>query len=127
MSLFPQKNFTVTDRISHDNFIQNAKTRQYIWNRSPIDDNVIPCSLAANGREFIFPLDLEISATPTIKPTTNSGLYNYLCGVSNDALFAQEVLKIIIEECRTRHRELHNSNLTPTQDFKVGDIVKSHV
>ena len=70
---------------------------------------------------------MEISATPTINPTTNSGLYNYLCGVSNDALFAQEVLKIITKERHTRHRERHNSNITPTQEFKVGDIVKYHV
>ena len=70
---------------------------------------------------------MEISATTTINPTTNSGLYNYLRGVSNDALFTQEVLEIIIEERRTCHCERHNSNLTPTQDFKIGDIAKDHV
>ena len=37
---------TVTDRGSHDNFIQNAKTRQYAWNSAPIDDTDIPCSLS---------------------------------------------------------------------------------
>ena len=39
---------------------------------------------------------MKISETPTINPTTNSGLCNYLRGVSNDVLFAQEILKIII-------------------------------
>ena len=70
---------------------------------------------------------MEISAIPTINPTTNIGLYNYLHGISNDALFAQEVLKILMEELCTHPRERHNSNLTPNQDFKVGGIFKSHV
>ena len=70
---------------------------------------------------------MEISATPTINPTTNSGIYNYLPGVSNDALFAQEVLKNLIQERCTRHRGRHNSNLTSTQDFKVDYIFKACV
>ena len=70
---------------------------------------------------------MEISSTPTIKPTTNSGLYNHFRGVSNDALFAQEVLEFLIEERLTRHRERYTSNITPTQDFKIGNIVKAYV
>ena len=118
---------TGTDRGSHDNFIQDYKTSQYVWKRTPIDDTDIPRSLAAIGREFRFNIDVEISATPTINPTTNSGIYNYLCGISNDALFAQEELKILIEELHTLYRECHNSNITPTKEFKVGDIVKANV
>ena len=38
---------------------------------------------------------MKISETPTINPTTNSGLCNYLRGVSNDELFAQEVLIVL--------------------------------
>ena len=77
-----------TDRGSPDNFIQNSKNIQYAWNSAPIDDTDIPSNISAIGREFRFPLDVEISATLTINSTPNSGLYNYLHGVSNDALFA---------------------------------------
>ena len=125
---FLNKNQTITDtdRGSHDKFIQNAKTSEYAWNSAPIYDNDIPCSLAAIGREFRFPLDVEISATPTINPTTNIGLYNYLRGVSNYTLFTQEVLNIIIRERHTLHHERHNFNIIPTQDFRVGNIFKDH-
>ena len=35
-------------------------------------------SLAAVGREFLFPLDIEISAIPELNDKSNSTLYNYL-------------------------------------------------
>ena len=36
-------------------------------------------------------------------------------------------INFLTEERRTCYCERHNSNLTPTQDFKVGDIIKAHV
>ena len=44
---FLNKNQTITstDRGSHDKFIQNTKTRQYVWNSAPIDDTDIIVSL----------------------------------------------------------------------------------
>ena len=57
---------------NHSTFIQNAKTSQYAWNSAPIDDTDIARSMAAVGRDFKFPLDVELSAMPII----NSNKWN---------------------------------------------------
>ena len=126
---FLNKTQTITgnDRGNHQNFVENAKTSQYAWNSAPIDDTDIPRSVAAVGRAFKFPLDADISATPTLNSHSNSGLYNYLRHVSSNATFAQNVLKILIEERRLRHRDRHNQSINHTQQFQVNDIVKAHV
>ena len=72
------------DRGTHETFIQNAKTSQYAWNSAPIDDTDISRSMAAVGRDFKFPMDVELSAMPTINDNKNSALYKYLRDVSND-------------------------------------------
>ena len=66
------------DRGTHEVFQQNAKTSQYAWNSAPIDDTDVMRSVAAIGREFRFPLDIEFLGTPTLNDDSNSGLYNYL-------------------------------------------------
>ena len=48
------------DRGTHEVFHQNIKTSQYAWNSAPIDDTDIPRCVAAVGREFRFPLDIEL-------------------------------------------------------------------
>ena len=46
------------DHGSNDAFIVNAKTSQYAWNSAPINDTHKMSSVAAVGREFIYPLDM---------------------------------------------------------------------
>ena len=40
-------------------FYTNIKTSQYAWNSAPIDETDIPRCVAAIGRDFKFPLDVE--------------------------------------------------------------------
>jgi hypothetical protein len=114
------------DRGTHETFVQNSKTSQYAWNSAPIDGTDITRSMVAVGRDFRFPLDVELSAPPTRNDSSNSALYDYLRHVSNDSTFAQSVVQILIEERREEFRIRHNKGKTLPQ-FKVGDVVKAHV
>lgn len=82
---------------------QNVKTSQYAWNSAPIDGTDIPRSMAAIGREFRFPLDVELSLAPQLNPENNSALFQYLRNGSNDSVFSLSILKILIEERRSAH------------------------
>jgi len=55
------------DRGTHEIFLQNAKMLQQAWSSAPIDNTDISRSMAAVGRDFKFPMDIELSAMPTIK------------------------------------------------------------
>ena len=96
------------DRVSRDVFIINAKTSQYTCNIAPINDTNVMRSVAAVGREFIFPLDTELLSTPTLNPDNNLVLFKYLQEMSTNSQFAISVLQIIIEERITAHREYWN-------------------
>ena len=123
------KTQTITggDRGTHDGFIQNAKTPQYVWNSATIDDTDISRILEAIGGEFRFPLDVDICYLPYMNTSNNSAVLQYLRDVSTDSQFTTLVLQVLVEERCTRHREHHNSTITTTTSLKVGDIVKSHV
>ena len=114
------------NRGTHTGFAQNAKTSQYAWNSAPIDNTDVTRSMAAVGREFRFPLDVDLSVVPPMNDSSNSALYSYLRNVSNDFKFSQSVLQVLIEERRDSHRERANTDKLPSA-FKVGDVVKAHV
>ena len=78
--------------------------------------------MAAVGRDFKFPMDIELSAMPTINDNTNSALFKYLRDVS----FATSVVQILVEERRDTHRIRWNKNKIE-QLFEIGDVVKAHV
>ena len=115
-----------SDRGTHAVYIQNAKTSQYAWNSAPIDNTDICRSVAAIGRMFRFPLDVELSPTPLLNNERNSTLFNYLRDVSTDSTFSLSILQVFIEERRAAHRERHNINCIQCS-LKVGDAVKAHV
>ena len=115
------------DRGNHITYLQNAKTSQYAWNSAPIDGTDIPRSLAAVGREFKFPLDVELCPSPPLNDRGNSALMNYLRTVSNDSEFTISVLQILIEERRDSHHQRHNDKVSSLVVFEVGDVVKAHV
>ena len=115
------------ERGTHISFLQTCKTAQYAWNSAPIDGTDVTRSMVALGRDFLFPLDVEFSALPTeLNDESNTALFQYLRDVSNDSAFAREVVKLLIEERRDHHRQLHNKNKVAPQ-FKVGDVVKVHI
>ena len=115
-----------TDRGTHDGFIRTAKTAQFAWNSAPIDGTDVVRSLAAVGRAFRFPLDVELSPSPSLNDESNSHLFQYLRDVSNESQFALSIVQILVEERRQSHQDRHNKDKTPAA-FKVGDIVKAHV
>lgn len=84
------------DRGTHQSVIENSKTSQYAWNSAPIDDTGIPRSLAAIGRHFKFPLDVELNPEPQMNNERDSALYYYLRNVSNDSHFATSILQVLV-------------------------------
>lgn len=115
-----------TDRGTHNGFIRTAKTAQFTWNSAPIDGTDVVRSLAAVGREFRFPLDVDLRPSLTINDESNSHLYQYLRDVSDKLKCALSILQIIVEERRQPHQDHHNKDKTKPP-FKIGDIVKAHV
>ena len=85
------------NHVIHDVFILNAKTSQYVWNRSPIDNNDVLRSVSDFGKEFRFPLYTGLSPTPTLNLDNNQALYKYLRDVSTNSQFAIYVLQILIK------------------------------
>ena len=85
-------------------FLQNAKKSQFAWNSAPIYNTDVVRSLAAVGREFRFPLDVELSVIPPINDVSNSALTNYLRGVSIESKFAVSVVQVLIEERLLAHQ-----------------------
>ena len=75
----------------------NIKISQYAWNSAPIDNTNITRSMADVGREFIFPLDVDLYPTPSSNDTNNSALFQYLQNVSTDSKFTLSVLQILIK------------------------------
>ena len=80
--------------VIHDVFIQNDKTSQYTWNSAPINDTNVMRSVAAVGREFIFPLDIELLLTTNLNPNNTQLLFKYLLDVFTNPQFSISVLKI---------------------------------
>jgi len=91
-----------------------------------IGDTDISRSMAAVGRDFKFPMDVKLSAMPTISGNTNSALFKYLRDVSNDSKFATSIVQILMEERRDAHRLRWNKDKVE-QPFEIGDVVKAHV
>ena len=114
------------DRGTHDVYIQNAKTSQYAWNSAPIDGTDVVRSMAAVGRTFRFPLDIDLSPTPILNTETNSTLFHYLRDVSTDSTFSLAILQVLIQERRESHQHRQNKGKLACT-LKVGDVVKAHV
>ena len=63
-------------------------------------------SVAAVGREFRFPLDMELLPTPTLNPDNNKMLFNYLRDVYKHSQFAIYVLQTLMEERRKKTADI---------------------
>ena len=76
----------------------------------------------AVGREFPLPIDVQMGPTPTIQ---EEGQFALECVESNLPVLGKQraqLLKVINDERRERHRELKNTTLAPRQ-FEKGNIV----
>ena len=94
----------------------------YAWNAAPIDGTDIIRSYAAKARVFPFPLDLTMHNPPRIPAGEGQAaiehvefqipLWNKQC----------EILQILNDERRERHRDMKNKNKTK-RTFEIGDLV----
>ena len=64
---------------------------------APIDNTDILRCVAAIGREFKFPMDLELQPQPTLNDTNNSALFSYLRDVSCHSEFFKSILQLLVE------------------------------
>ena len=55
---------TLKDRKSNDIFVQAGIVAGYACNNAPIDGTDVLRSTVAIGREFMFPIDINVSALP---------------------------------------------------------------
>ena len=78
------------------------------------------------GRYFKFPMDLKLKKTPELNDTNHSALYGYLRDVSIASTFAATVLRVLVEERRTAHRNRWNTKRA-AKTFQIGDVIKAHV
>ena len=103
----------------------------YGWNAGPIDGTDIPRSVGAIGREFPFPIDIQN------RPDVVNGFEGGNAADHHDAIHPliakqRELLRILNEERRQRHRDLKNAGfeslaglhvtweLPNVDDFKQG-------
>ena len=70
---FLNKSVTIfaQNRSTNDMFVPAGIAAVYAWNSVPIDGTDILCSISVIGREFHFPIDINLSAL--LKLVYNSG------------------------------------------------------
>ena len=111
-----------TKRRTNRIFVDGSKTATYAWNAMPIDGTDIVRSYVVCGRVFRFPIEISMDDLP--EPVDDSALsvQRYLSSISEDHALSQEILKLLVEDRRTVHRERINESRTP-RTFQVGDKV----
>ncbi|MGH7955061.1 MAG: hypothetical protein ACREOZ_03790 [Gloeomargaritales cyanobacterium] len=114
------------DRETNEVFVAAGMVAAYAWNSSPIDGTDIIRSVPAIGREFKFPMDFELSPLPSLSDDVAGALHTYLSRVASNVSFATEILKLLVEDRRTAHRERVNSGRTRVE-YQVGDLVTARI
>ena len=112
----------VNERCSNRTYIEGALLATYAWNSSPIAGTDISKSLLVMGREYNFPIDF---ATDTTFSTDNSpkAIFKYTKKLVQILQQSREIYKILIDEHRSMHRDLRNSEVKFNRTFEVGDTV----
>jgi hypothetical protein len=94
----------------------------YAWNAAPIDGTDIIRSYAAKARTFQFPIDTTMNNPPRIPAGEGQAAIDHT--TFNIPLWSKqlEILQILNDERRQRHRDLKNASKTK-RTFNVGDLV----
>ena len=103
-------------------FVEDGIAAGYAWNSAPIDGTDIIRSILAIGRELHFPLDISMASLPKLAEFQTNSVIVYLRLIDKDRIFATQVLKILIEDRHTTHRERIN-NKRNVVTLQKGDIV----
>jgi len=111
------------DRKGFDQWKQDRSFATYAWNAAPVDGTDIARSIPAKMRTFRFPLELqaEHEIEGRSLPVGEASLQHL------ETMFPlwyqqKELLKLLNEERRERHRELKNAS-RKQRIFQPGDIV----
>ena len=109
------------DKSSFTQWLQGVMFAMYAWNASPVDGTNIPRSVAAIGKEIPFPIDIKPNTLPVANDEGQAALDHI------EAIFPlikrqRDLLKVLNEERRARHRELKNKGKSQ-RDFDPGDLV----
>ena len=110
------------DRQSNDVFVSVGIAAGYAWNRASIDGTDILRSTVATGREFRFPIDINLSPLPQLTQNNAQSTIDYLRLTDFNRRFSSSILKILIEDRRNMHAERVNNNKSIVE-LIVGDIV----
>ena len=96
----------------------------YAWNSAHIDGTNINRSILAIGRELKFPINISSASLSPLTSNQADSVVKYLRLIDSSKHFASEILKILIENRRTVHRERIN-NYRNIVLLVVGDVVKA--
>ena len=108
---------------SYEEWLMGALFAVYAWNASPVDGTDICRSMAAIGRDFPFPIDVENNAIVPRQHTFQGDQVLEHLSVAFPLLQKQRtLLNILTQERRERHRELKDAAKT-TKAFAIGDLV----
>jgi hypothetical protein len=100
----------------------NCLFAAYAWNGSPVDGTDIIRSFAAKARTFHFPLDVQTNNEIARIPQQGEATIQHVETMFPLWFRQKELLKLLIEERRTRHREMANQN-KKKRSFQPGDMV----
>ena len=110
----------VEDRQSNDVFVPAGIA--YAWNSAPINGTDILRSTVAIGREYIFPIDIDLSTLPQLTQNNAQSAVDVLRLTDTNRHFSSSILKILMEDHREAHAERVNNNKNIVE-LVVGDIV----
>jgi hypothetical protein len=111
------------DAQSYEKWAMNCLFAACAWNGSPVDGTDMIRSFAAKARTFRFPLDAQTNDEIARIPQQGEATMQHV-----ETMFPlwfqqkEELLKLLIEERRTRHREMANKHKSK-RSFQPADLV----
>ena len=94
----------------------------YAWNSAPVVGTDIPRSLVVTGRVFSFPIDFSASKHLDLTSTPDQ-VTSYAKDQAQLMSASKDILKVLIDEHRSYHRERINTLRRDPRLFNIGDIV----
>ena len=110
------------DRQSNDVFVHTGIAAGYAYNSASIDGTDILRSTVAIGRQFRFPIDINLPALPQLTQNNAQSTIDYVRLTDSNRRLSSSILKVLIEDRWAMHAERVNNN-TNIVELTVGDIV----
>jgi hypothetical protein len=112
----------VADQQSYEQWALNTLFAAYAWNASPVDGTDVIRSFAAKARTFRFPLDIQTDEEVARIPQQGEAALQHVETMLPLWVRQKELLKLLNEERRSRHREMANKD-KKKRTFQPGDLV----